>query len=110
MACIFAVSSVSDIPRLPEGADKNLHALVYFGLGVLLTRAMSQGDPARASLRTALLATAVAALYGVSDELHQSFVPLREVDALDVLADTLGAGAAAFGLYAWGIIQSRHAL
>lgn len=31
--------------------------------------------------------------YGVTDEIHQSFVPPREADALDVVADTFGAMA-----------------
>lgn len=33
-------------------------------------------------------------LYGLSDEWHQSFVPDREADFLDWVADTLGASIA----------------
>jgi VanZ family protein len=71
---------------------------------------MSQGVRARVTLGAAILTTALAALYGASDEVHQSFVPLRQAEALDVVADTIGAGIAAFGLYAWGIIHARHGL
>ncbi|MDH3980911.1 MAG: VanZ family protein, partial [Gammaproteobacteria bacterium] len=35
--------------------------------------------------------TALTALYGVLDEFHQSFVPGRNADVLDVLADASGA-------------------
>jgi VanZ family protein len=50
------------------------------------------------------------ALYGCSDELHQYFNPPRNVEALDVLADTIGAGAGAIALYAWGILRGRDGL
>jgi VanZ family protein len=39
-----------------------------------------------------------AALFGLSDEIHQSFVPFRTADAWDVLADALGA-ALGVGFY-----------
>ena len=39
----------------------------------------------------AALAAALAAVYGVSDELHQSFVPGRTADGADVVADAVGA-------------------
>jgi VanZ family protein len=37
-----------------------------------------------------ILSVVLSSLYGVSDEIHQYFVPFREADLLDVLADTLG--------------------
>jgi VanZ family protein len=40
------------------------------------------------------LAVLLASLYGVSDEVHQAFVPGRSADASDWLADTVGALAA----------------
>lgn len=42
----------------------------------------------------AWLAVLLASLYGVADEVHQAFVPGRSADALDWLADTVGALAA----------------
>ena len=50
------------------------------------------------------------ALYGVSDEFHQYFNPPRSVEALDVVADTVGASLGAGALYAWGIIRGRDGL
>ncbi len=38
-----------------------------------------------------LLSALSATLYGISDEIHQSFVPFREADVADVIADTIGA-------------------
>ena len=39
----------------------------------------------------AFLSVLLASLYGVSDEIHQSFVPGRDADLFDWVADTLGA-------------------
>lgn len=111
MALIFAFSSVSDPPDLPQGSDKNLHALLYAGLGGLVARALAGGWRRRLTLGMALMATLISAAYGVSDEIHQHFVPPREADVLDVVADTLGAAVAALGVYAWsGIIRGRDGL
>jgi VanZ family protein len=101
MGFIFVLSSITETPALPEGADKNLHALLYFGLGILLMRALSGAVRARVTLSTAVAATVIAGLYGVSDEFHQFFVPPRQMEALDVAADTIGAAAAAFGVLLW---------
>lgn len=113
MALIFGLSSVANVPTLPVPqvvTDKDLHAVLYCGFGFLLTRALSKGFRLPVTLATAFLVTVAAALYGVSDEFHQWFVPPRDVEGLDVVADTVGGALAGFGLYAWGIIRSRYGL
>jgi VanZ family protein len=42
----------------------------------------------------------IAILYGVTDEIHQRFVPPRQMDPMDLGADALGATLAAGALYA----------
>ena len=37
------------------------------------------------------LSVVSASLYGISDEIHQSFVPFREAEVADVVADMIGA-------------------
>ncbi len=44
MALIFALSSIPSPPITPAGTDKVLHALLYAGLGALLSRAIAGGD------------------------------------------------------------------
>lgn len=89
---IFALSSIPN-PPAPPGAltDKHLHALVYAGLALLVLRALAWGDASRVTSVRALGAAAIASAYGVTDELHQWFVPGRVVDALDLLANAAGA-------------------
>ena len=37
-----------------------------------------------------ILSVLLSSLYGISDEIHQYFVPYRDADLMDVLADMLG--------------------
>ncbi len=104
MAFIFWLSSLTKTPDLSGGVDKNLHGLLYGGLGVLLARALAGGARRTVTPAHALGAVAIAVVYGVSDEFHQWFVPDRQADAFDVVADTIGAAVAAGLLVMW----SRH--
>ena len=78
-------------------SDKLLHAVEYAGLAGLL--GLGLGHATRLGpWRAALLAAALAAAYGVTDEWHQSFVPGRSSEVADALADA--AGGLAGGLLA----------
>lgn len=76
---------------LPHPWDKGAHLLAYALLGFLLGRGLGRFRPA----------FLLAALYGVVDEGHQSFVPGREAFGLDLLADFLGAYLGARGAGRW---------
>jgi VanZ family protein len=86
---IFYLSSLpgSAIPSPFFSADKVFHLGAYALLGYLVARAY-YGRTGRVMLMPALL---LCLLYGISDELHQSFVPDRTPSVLDVAADTVGA-------------------
>ena len=93
---IFYLSSWSALPGptiwlLRLIGDKGLHAVEYGILGVLCYRAFRFAAGPRAARSALLLAVLVSTGYGVTDEIHQAFVPLREPSPWDVLAD--GAGA-----------------
>lgn len=91
---IFLISSLSDPPAPDfklEWGDKINHAGA-FGLMMLLVfravRWMFYGRSMRVQLWIALL---YCALYGITDELHQMYVPNRHGDPFDLLADIVGA-------------------
>jgi VanZ family protein len=91
---IFVLSSIPGEALAPVqlfvGVDKAAHASVYAVLGacVLLAARRTWNLSSRTGV---LLAAALAAGYGITDELHQLFVPGRSADGLDVVADGLGA-------------------
>ena len=96
MAAIFFGSSRSTVPRSGFAhSDKAAH----FGAYAVLGGALAYGGAATGV--GALPLIAVGSLYGVSDEVHQSFVPGRSPDPLDWVADTLGtiAGVLALSRY-----------
>ncbi len=106
MAVIFAGSSASHLPDIPGGfSDKVAHACEYAVLGLLVARALAGPRWLSIPLSVAAAAVVLCALYGVSDEYHQLFVPGRDFDPRDMMADALGASAAVGALWAWGIIR-----
>lgn len=108
MGVIFWLSSRSTLPR-PPGASPGLvsilgHLGAYFVLALLLAWALlTLGRPTPETLAVAWV---VAVLYGVSDEIHQSFVPNRYPDAFDVATDAVGA-AVALVLVWWRLRSPR---
>jgi hypothetical protein len=111
MAIIFAISSIPDLGAVPGGvSDKTGHFIGYAILAALLLRALAGGRLAGFTWRRAALAVVIAGAYGISDELHQAFVPGRSPDLGDIAADTLGAAAAVLFVgalaagRAWGIL------
>jgi VanZ family protein len=89
---IFIYSSLSSPPPLAPKflyGDKLFHLVEYAILGLLLARAAKNSANLRVHFR--IFAVCAAVVYGLSDELHQYFVPERKVELLDVLADGIGA-------------------
>ncbi|WP_455378117.1 VanZ family protein [Petrachloros mirabilis] len=77
--------------------DKSLHMAEYAVLSVLFYRAFRWAAGARVARHALVLAIAVASFYGLTDEVHQAFVPNRESSLFDWLADTVGAAIGAIG-------------
>lgn len=92
IAGIFYLSSLSSIPLAAVCPDYIEHAVEYFGLAVLVARALNNGLRQTVPLRVLVLAWGLCVAYGTSDELHQKFVPDRFADVSDVLSDSIGAG------------------
>lgn len=91
---IFWMSGQSHPPE-PEfefpGKDKVAHIVLYGGLAALVSIGIRRrGYPASPTVQF-WVPVVFAALYGVSDEIHQSFTPMRNVDPWDIVANTAGA-------------------
>lgn len=86
---------------LNEVLSVGAHLATYAVLTALLVMALrrSTGLPAA---RARLLAFVLVALYALSDEYHQSFVPGRTPTPLDWLVDLVGAGMA------WRVLLRRE--
>jgi VanZ family protein len=110
MGIIFAASSIPNLHGLPGGTPDWLgHGVGYALLGGLALRALSGGRLEGMTARGTAAAIAFAALYGITDEFHQAFVPGRSPDAADLAADTAGAVlATVLLLVARFIRQSRR--
>ena len=81
-------ASWGQVSRIP---DWMTHGAGYAVLAVLACRALAGGLGRSVTVRVATLAALISAGYGVTDELHQSFVPGRVADAWDLLKNLAGA-------------------
>jgi VanZ family protein len=91
MALIFSLSSLP-AQQVPEFGilDLLVKKVAHFVGYALLARAFMRGMKAETK-KQVFLAWLLAVLYGVTDEIHQSFVPGRRAALLDVGIDGLGA-------------------
>ncbi len=118
MVVIFAASSLSSDAIESTGAGKasrsapavanqvTAHLIEFGGLAILLFRALAlQG--ALSALRLGLVVVAVTTAYGATDEFHQSFVPGRYPDWLDIAYDAAGAILGALVGLAWMWLRRR---
>ncbi len=90
---IFVLSSRSLVgePFYPfQGVDKVAHIGLYGGLGMLICRFLAN-DLHRSASVAIIGAALLASLYGLSDEIHQLYVPGRRATIGDFVADTIGA-------------------
>ena len=104
MGTIFFLShqpgSSFSLPKIVH-IDKLLHCLLYAVLGLAALLAL---PPQFRQLRPILASSAVVLFclfYGITDEFHQSFIPGRNCDAFDVLADASGGLLAAICGWGW---------
>ncbi|MEM9025755.1 MAG: VanZ family protein [Verrucomicrobiota bacterium] len=105
----LAITGVSHqpvvIPDIVEfdHQDKFIHALVYGFLATVWLRWFLTFKP---PFSAGLWAIALTSAFGITDELHQHFVPGRTTEFLDWLADTLGAVLATVCYLKWPFYRS----
>jgi VanZ family protein len=93
MAGIWVLSSRSILPK-PKGLfgiDKVQHFIAYFVLAAAAGLWFSPDRWQKQKWRLFFISAAVAAFYGIIDEVHQYFVPGRDCNVWDWLADSIGA-------------------
>ena len=100
LSTLFPNLSPSHVINIALLVRKLGHLSEYFILTVLLVRAFGNQAGAASERPCALYAVGIAALYAVSDEWHQSYVPSRTASEQDVLIDAVGAICGAC-LYHW---------
>ncbi len=89
---IFFISSVPQL-ALPISfafSDKLLHLGEYMIFGWLIARALKLSFRGLFMAKLCLLVTIITAIYGVTDEYHQSFVPGRICSGWDTFFDAVG--------------------
>lgn len=105
MAAIFFASSIPDPPVPSDVSDVSLHEAAYFGLTLLVIRAVARGEWRGVTAKTLAAAWLIAVAYGATDEWHQSFVPNRHAELRDLGSDAIGALAGTIVVGAWSIIR-----
>lgn len=109
MVAIFIMSSnpadaVVEFPKWDGIIKESLH-LVEFGiLYVLLVLALLTFK--ELSGKWNVICILIASLYGISDEIHQSFVPYRSATMIDVIKDIIGVLVASWVIY--GAYQKKR--
>ena len=107
---IFYLSALShpedQLPSflLKDVSDKVLHAVEYGILALLCYRAFRWAAGPAVARQAVVLAIVTASVFGLTDEVHQAFVPLRDASWQDWLADTIGA---VIGALSWRSIRSE---
>lgn len=86
-----------------KNPDKFYHTLLYMGFGFALYPAV------RSTINRypPLMSIAIGTLYGISDEIHQMFVPYRTASMSDLMADVLGLTISQIVILIMMIIKRR---
>jgi VanZ family protein len=89
---IFTISSIPDFKErkimTTEGIDKVFHFIEYFIFGILIFQAKVKGKGF----------WGLTIVFPLVDEVHQKFIPGREVEVLDLLINYLGI---CIGILVW---------
>ncbi len=93
MGLIFYASSTpgSDIPSLFPFQDAVFHLSVYLILAFFFSRALRNTYPNITVSRIILITVLFGVFYGMTDEFHQLFVPLRTCSGSDLFVDGMGS-------------------
>ncbi len=103
-AMIFVLSSYSQPPGAEEGRaaipyfSYLAHIGLYFGLAFFVYHTLDN-YPDELSVNIYFLTFVITVLYGISDEIHQYFVPYRHFLVIDIFFDAVGGGILVLFMY-----------
>ena len=97
---IFILSSQPSVPQPPGAARMPYlnyfeHLIEYACFGALLYLALTNSKNITLFKFAIPLAILIGGLYGITDEIHQAFVPNRYPEIADVVTDFLGSAVGA---------------
>ena len=110
---LFALSHQSKLPIPTEGLfslpgiDKVAHAILYAGLAMCFSLGLQRSNTMVRPWVQCFVPIIFAILYGLSDEIHQIFVPKRSFDLWDLCADGVGASVAQW-IWCKGMRERNH--
>ncbi len=107
---IFYLSSLSEVPGTPENIpfpDVLFHMVLYSFFGALLYLAMSHTWNRMPASHIIMFVVGAALFYGITDEMHQAFVAMREPSVWDVAADGVGGLLGGLVVHIWRIKHDR---
>ena len=108
MAAIFTLSSIPKLPSLPGGLTGYTgHFIGYAILGAVAVRGFAKARWSGVTAAAGWKAFALASVYGITDELHQTLVPGRTSTFSDWCADAIGA-AVGVALVFWAARIAGH--
>ena len=100
---IFVLSSIPGnyYPKVDfKFSDKIVHIILYSALSsAFYISIRKQNKVGLFSEHAFIFSIVLSALYGISDEFHQYFVPNRSCDVYDMIANTIGATIAITIIY-----------
>jgi VanZ family protein len=106
MGFIFILSSIPgrEIPSALSSYDKLIHFFLYLILGFIFTYFLSGLKSGLAQTIIGFATFFFIAIYGLSDEAHQTITPGRTFEVLDILADVIA------GIAGWLLFQFVHVI
>ena len=111
IACCLGIFWQSSYPAIISEpffphSDKLIHFFAYAFLALLCARDLMAEKPSWPAMKIKIISIVFASAFGLSDEMHQSFVPDRCASLFDFLADCCGS---IFGCFIYlGLIPRKY--
>ena len=94
------------VDRINNVAREYMHGVVFLVLGLLVQNAVTQSGAK--GMKTIAIALAICVVYGITDEIHQLFVPGRAFQISDLAMDAAGSMIGiASGWFLYNVVRKK---